>query len=730
MLSPILIKIKIEPDELITGWCRLLATINNLDITKFAERLLGYHNGRQFRPDYLTNIENIYAANADSSMMPDPIAILRYHTAHYAVMPFQKQMLNARNATIALRDYNEIPFLPVKTPNATYKEYKVCPLCVSEDMESLGRPVIHVPHQLPGVVSCHRHHCDLIDESSYTEAFEPRTSASDDISVAEFMYRLYENPIFTSYEYTMKYLAAKGESLTGYWRTSREGLIRHLALTYGYDDFISNIQVITEEKFSLDFEDLYSIMSEFGPVTKLQCNQCGHIFYADPSAADAGFGCTNCLHLPENEEEQLNYYLERHHDGYYKVKRMLPKRKAEIEHTVCGNIVTKNITNFLWKHTRCSYCERKTISEWQKQLDEIRPGFIVEETYKKKSTRYLSVKHSICGESFSIESRNLIEEPYCRCCENDHIQRKFYKSFGSEADSSAYTILSRNYDKNGMDFHHKDCGTVSHMKPSQWVSGKRCSLCYEKDGHPRKEAETYLHVAELIRQEGSINRSALSALERKDLELLIENHYLICHDDQILLTPDTAHTKWHHDKRLDYPKSFRVGETVTTTCGLKCTIIRYQNNVDIDVEFEDGYVVQHQRYDHFKEGYISHPSEHSLRFNDRTGETRVANNGEKMTIIAYRDAKDIDIRFDDGTVLTGRDYQDFSAGRIRNPNSHHTNLRNDRVGETKVMKNGMRATIITYRASNDIDVQFSDGQTVTGKRYSMFKNGRILHPSS
>lgn len=52
----------------------------------------------------------------------------------------------------------------------------------------------------------------------------------------------------------------------------------------------------------------------------------------------------------------------------------------------------------------------------------------------------------------------------------------------------------------------------------------------------------------------------------------------------------------------------RVGETNTANCGMKMTIIRYGSSYDIDVEFEDGTIVKNRTYRCFKRGMISHPN--------------------------------------------------------------------------------------------------------------------------
>ena len=56
-------------------------------------------------------------------------------------------------------------------------------------------------------------------------------------------------------------------------------------------------------------------------------------------------------------------------------------------------------------------------------------------------------------------------------------------------------------------------------------------------------------------------------------------------------------------------------------------------------------------------------------------------------------------------------------------------LQKERIGQTKTMNNGLKATIIQYRSAHDIDVQFEDGTIVKNKVYSRFKAGFVGHPT-
>ena len=168
----------------------------------------------------------------------------------------------------------------------------------------------------------------------------------------------------------------------------------------------------------------------------------------------------------------------------------------------------------------------------------------------------------------------------------------------------------------------------------------------------------------------------------------------------------------------------RLGETRMMNCGMEATIIRYGGATDIDVRFEDGAVAKNKAYGEFKKGGIAHPSTTAKA---RLGETRMMKCGMKATIIRYENADDINICFEDGKVVEHKTYRAFKKGYIAHQN---TNVPVEaRLGETQMMNCGMEATIIRYENSRDIDVRFEDGKVVGHKAYGTFKKGEIAHPS-
>lgn len=157
----------------------------------------------------------------------------------------------------------------------------------------------------------------------------------------------------------------------------------------------------------------------------------------------------------------------------------------------------------------------------------------------------------------------------------------------------------------------------------------------------------------------------------------------------------------------------RVGEISYNGKGQKMTIIAYRNYDDIDVQFEDGSIVYNKRYDNFKKGKISNK-------NSRVGEISFSNKGQKMTIIRYGNCNDIDVKFEDDTVATHKTYRNFTLGNICKPNF--------RVGELRINSIGILMELIEYMDCKNIKVRFEDGSVCTSD-YNSFSKGAIGHPT-
>lgn len=114
----------------------------------------------------------------------------------------------------------------------------------------------------------------------------------------------------------------------------------------------------------------------------------------------------------------------------------------------------------------------------------------------------------------------------------------------------------------------------------------------------------------------------------------------------------------------------------------------------------------------------------------RIGETNIAKNGMRMTIIAYRNYKDVDVRFDDGTVREHIRYEHFLSGDVVNKNAGRADsaqVKAQVLGmQVKNIYNGKLMTLTEYRSARDVTVEVEDG-TVFTTRLSRFRSGRLKY---
>lgn len=112
---------------------------------------------------------------------------------------------------------------------------------------------------------------------------------------------------------------------------------------------------------------------------------------------------------------------------------------------------------------------------------------------------------------------------------------------------------------------------------------------------------------------------------------------------------------------------------------------------------------------------------------ERLGNINYNKLGEKFKIIEYKNALNINIEFEDGTILKNRKYEDFKNGSILKPNWIYEKYLN----EERYNNQGSLMKIININENlSNIDVQFIDNYNflMKSQQYSNFKKGCIKNP--
>lgn len=111
----------------------------------------------------------------------------------------------------------------------------------------------------------------------------------------------------------------------------------------------------------------------------------------------------------------------------------------------------------------------------------------------------------------------------------------------------------------------------------------------------------------------------------------------------------------------------------------------------------------------------------NFNFKDRVGEVSYNRQGCKMTILNYRGTCDIDIQFEDNSITYNKRYSHFKTGNIKKYE--------DRLYKRQQNKLGEWMTIVRYKDSQNVDVQFDCGTIAYSKMYDNFLKGSIKKPS-
>lgn len=100
---------------------------------------------------------------------------------------------------------------------------------------------------------------------------------------------------------------------------------------------------------------------------------------------------------------------------------------------------------------------------------------------------------------------------------------------------------------------------------------------------------------------------------------------------------------------------------------------------------------------------------------ERIGVESTSRDGKRAQVVSYSTCENFIIRFCDGKEMKLKNWRYFIEGNF-NYEKHFKAPRNreERIGEKKVMNNGLTAEVIEYRGSHDMDILFEDGGKRTG----------------
>lgn len=217
----------------------------------------------------------------------------------------------------------------------------------------------------------------------------------------------------------------------------------------------------------------------------------------------------------------------------------------------------------------------------------------------------------------------------------------------------------------------------------------------------------------------------------KDIDVLFENTGYIAYNKNYRdFKKGLIKDKSINTKKVNILASTRLGEIkYSKKYSTRMKIVNYRSSEDIDVCFEDNICkIYKTTYSKFTNDNVYRCDKVVLEGKSHIGECSTANNGMKMTIIDYRCSSDIDIKFEDNTIVRSKTYANFISGAISHPVKKVNNKAGGRVGEKRTLDNGEVIEIVAYRGCNDVDVKFLSDGSISNTSYYSFSHSNLRKP--
>lgn len=604
-------------DEMATSWTEHIAKLNGMSLYELYRWHFGMNrrSNRSLRIDYLQNLEYLCRMEQRSNIFPNLEEILKNHTDLYASLPFMTEGIQAKYFEHCLRHPGHPGNISGMKP--LFTEYRVCPQCAAEDRKQHGRLVMHVPHQMPTVHVCWKHGVRLQKLSDYNEGSVEQYGGEREQEIAAFWHELYQNPVMTSYELVKdnmtKLLEDRGMSLNeGYLAAAADGYLEK-----------EDIQKLSAKNVAWKYQKMTALL------------------------------------------------------------RVLP-----------------------WLY--------KTVQNFRNHVPEMvfpNAGNDEFEVIKGEGPLF-EYRCRTCGSVFHMHPKAVQVGVPCPDCAQKMDEADIFERYMKRLGDGQYEFTN---EKRTM-LRHKVCGGVVNIDVStRFWADMECQQCQKRDILDWQKIvdpdEKEYRVQSIIKEKG----------ERTELEVehIGHGHWFRISSEYIRRYGVSCTVCAKHAKE-------RVGMTIINKQGKRMTIIAYRSNLDMDVELENGHVIQ-MTYANFLKGLGSRKD----RIQFIMGEKGVNRHGWEMEIVAYRTITDIGVRFYDGTIVKTT-YEKFQRGTVFYPGDEERPPRpintKGRIGEVNYNTKGERMVIIAYRNARDIDVQFDDGTIKEHVIYDAFKKGHVRKP--
>lgn len=412
----------------------------------------------------------------------------------------------------------------------------------------------------------------------------------------------------------------------------------------------------------------YIILSQSFPFVTLKHEICGSIFTIHMQSFIMGTRCPYCTQQL-SEPEIIRKLLGTSKNEYELLE--INKNNLKMRHKICGTVVEGDKYSMLWKRQGCFKCNMEKLRNNRTGEVRIANNGLAMVVIEDHGAHDLVIQFETGYIKQHVQYGNFIEGCVNYDAEELAAYKRKYEGLtNTTADGDVWTIIAyRGF--SDIDIRYGD-GTVGyHRSVSDFLVGKlplrerkqKNTQEHAKERIGQKRIATNGQQMKIIEYKSYLNIT----VEFEDGTVRDNIRYRAFLKGNVR-NPNCKNTR----KVKNPYKSVRIGEEHTAKNGQNMKIIDYRNAMSLDVQFEDGTIVKNIQYDSFIQGKVRNPNVFKKKREDlvkeRIGEEAVTTKGQKMKIIAYRSNIDIDVQFEDGTIKEHVRYNKFKSGYVSNPN--------------------------------------------------------------
>ena len=164
---------------------------------------------------------------------------------------------------------------------------------------------------------------------------------------------------------------------------------------------------------------------------------------------------------------------------------------------------------------------------------------------------------------------------------------------------------------------------------------------------------------------------------------------------------------------------YKVGFEFTNKQGLAAKVIAYRGRKDIDIQFEDGTVVYKTTGSYIKKGLPLHPTYGKVKVGDKFP----CHDGDEVEVVEIESYSRVLVKWKSDGSTRWRSISAIKEGYNRHP----TKNKYAAGDEVQTNLNGV-VRVVAFNSATDVDVVFEDG-TLTKTTVSLLKSGVVANPN-